>query len=51
MATMENPDFLADAKKLKLDVAPVDGEHLGALLKKIYATPKTIVDKVGDLIK
>ena len=51
MATMKDPDFLADAKKLKLDVAPEDGEHLAALVKKIYATPKPIVDKIAELIK
>ena len=30
---------------------PVDGEQLAALVKKIYATPKPIVDKIGELIK
>jgi tripartite-type tricarboxylate transporter receptor subunit TctC len=51
MATMKDADFLADAKKQTLDVAPEDGEHLAALVKKIYATPKPIVDKIGELIK
>jgi tripartite-type tricarboxylate transporter receptor subunit TctC len=50
-ATMKDPDFLADAKKQKLDVDPEDGEHLAALIKKIYATPKPIVEKIAELIK
>lgn len=50
-ATMKDPAFLADAKKQKLEVEPEDGERLEALVKKIYATPKPIVDKVGELIK
>jgi tripartite-type tricarboxylate transporter receptor subunit TctC len=50
-ATMKDPAFIADAKKQKLDVEAEDGEHLEALVKKIYATPKPIVQKVGDLIK
>lgn len=50
-ATMKDPAFIADAKKQKLDVEPEDGAHLEALVKKIYATPKPIVDKVGELIK
>jgi tripartite-type tricarboxylate transporter receptor subunit TctC len=50
-ATMKDPDFVADAKKQKLDVDPETGEHLAALVKKIYATPKPIVDKIGELIK
>jgi hypothetical protein len=50
-ATMKDADFLADAEKQKLDVAPEDGEHLAALVKRIYATPKAIVDKIAELIK
>ena len=50
-ATMSDPDFLADAKRQKLDVEPADGAHLAALIGKIYATPRAIVDKVTDLIK
>jgi hypothetical protein len=51
MATMKDPAFLADAQKQKLDVAPEDGEQLAAYIKKIYATPKPIVDKIAELIK
>jgi hypothetical protein len=51
MATMKDANFLADAKKQKLDVAPTDGEHFAALFKKIYATPKPIVDRIAELIK
>jgi tripartite-type tricarboxylate transporter receptor subunit TctC len=50
-ATMKDPEFLADAKKSKLDVEAEDGEHLAALIAKIYATPKPIVERVGRLIK
>jgi tripartite-type tricarboxylate transporter receptor subunit TctC len=49
--TMKDPDFKAEAAKQKLDVDPEDGEHLASLIKKIYATPKPIVDKVGALIQ
>ena len=51
MATMKDPEFIADAKKQKLDVEPEDGAHLAALINKIYATPKPIVDKIAELIK
>ena len=50
-ATMKDADFIADVKKQKLDLEPEDGEHLAALIKKIYATPKPIVVKIGELIK
>jgi hypothetical protein len=50
-ATMKDAEFLDDAKRNMLDVEPEDGEHLAALIKKVYATPKPIVEKIGELIK
>ena len=50
-ATMTDPEFLADAGKQKLDVTPEDGEHVAAIVRRIYSTPKPIVDKIGELIK
>jgi tripartite-type tricarboxylate transporter receptor subunit TctC len=50
-ATMKDPDFRTDAKKQMLDVEPEDGAHLEALIRKIYATPKPVVDKISELIK
>jgi tripartite-type tricarboxylate transporter receptor subunit TctC len=50
-ATMKDPEFLADAQRSKLELDPEDGEHLQALVEKIYATPKPIVDRIGSLIK
>ena len=50
-ATMTDPAFIAETQKSKLDLEPEDGEHLAALIAKIYATPKPIVDKVTSLIK
>lgn len=50
-ATMKDPEFLAEAKKLKLDVHPEDGAKLEALIRRIYATPKNVVDQVSALIK
>src|SRR5262245_1311781 len=51
MATITDPEFLADAERQKLDVQPENGEYLAALIKKIYATPRSIVDRVIELIK
>jgi hypothetical protein len=50
-ATMKDADFIADAKRSKLELEPEDGEHLAALIEKIYATPKSIIERVGELIK
>jgi tripartite-type tricarboxylate transporter receptor subunit TctC len=50
-ATMTDPDFLAEAKLRKLTLDPEDGEHLEALIKKTYATPKPIIDRIAKLIQ
>jgi len=50
-ATMKDAEFLAEAKKSKLDVEPEDGAYLLALIQKIYATPKPLVEQIGQLIK
>src|SRR6195256_1735708 len=49
--TMTDPAFVAEAQKSKLDREPENGEHLAALIAKIYATPKPIVDRITSLIK
>ncbi len=49
--TMQDPDFIADAKRQKLDVEPKDGPHLEQLIRDIYATPRPIIDKIGKLIQ
>jgi len=50
-ATMTDPDFIAEAKKSKLELDPETGEHLAALIAKIYATPRPIIDRITALIK
>ena len=50
-ATMKDPEFLADAKKSKLDLEPENGAYLEALIRQIYATPKPLVEKIGGLLK
>jgi tripartite-type tricarboxylate transporter receptor subunit TctC len=48
--TMKDPDYLADAQKLKIDVNPVSGPELDALLAELYATPKDVLKKAGEAI-
>jgi tripartite-type tricarboxylate transporter receptor subunit TctC len=50
-ATMTDPEFLAEARLRKLIVDPEDGEHLEALIRKTYATPKPIIDRIAKLIQ
>jgi tripartite-type tricarboxylate transporter receptor subunit TctC len=50
-ATMKDPEFIADVKRQKLDLDPIDGEKLGALIDRVYATPKAVVERVSALMK
>jgi tripartite-type tricarboxylate transporter receptor subunit TctC len=50
-ATMQDPEFVAEAKQRKLTLAPENGEYMEKLINRIYATPKPIVERVGELIK
>jgi tripartite-type tricarboxylate transporter receptor subunit TctC len=44
-ATMTDPDFLADARKLSLDVRPVTGTAIEKILADVYTTPKDVLAK------
>jgi tripartite-type tricarboxylate transporter receptor subunit TctC len=41
--TVKDPEFLADARKQKVELHPMSGEAVQALVKRIYATPKSVV--------
>ena len=41
--SFKDPDFLAEAKKRKMDVNPVSGADIEKLVAEIYATPPEIV--------
>ena len=45
MATMTDPELVAEAKRINLDIAPIPGEELQTLIAKLYATPQEVVDK------
>jgi tripartite-type tricarboxylate transporter receptor subunit TctC len=45
MDMFRDPAFLADARKLNLDVDASSGETVQALVKKVFATPADIVEK------
>ncbi len=43
MATMKDPAFLADAKKQRLEVAPISGDEVKKLVAEIYNAPKELI--------
>ena len=42
-ATVRDPAFLAEAKRLQLDVRPVSGADVDAMIAELYTTPKDVV--------
>lgn len=50
-ATMKDAEFMADVEKAKLQLKPETGEALAALVDRIYATPKDVIERVTQLIK
>jgi len=42
-ATMRDPDFIADARKLRMPVSPKSGADALRTVEVIYATPEEIV--------
>lgn len=45
-ATMKDPGFIADAKKLSLDLSPMTGEELQELIGQLAQTPPAVVARV-----
>jgi len=44
--TMRDPAFLAEAAKLQLEIEPVTGEEVAALVAQVSATPTDVVERV-----
>ncbi len=49
-ATFRDPDFLADAKKMLLDVDPTTGEETQKIIAKLYQTPPDVVERAKRLL-
>ncbi len=50
-ATMQDAEFLADAKQQNAHVDPVGGEAINALLDRVYSAPPEMVARIRQLIK
>jgi tripartite-type tricarboxylate transporter receptor subunit TctC len=49
--TMKDPEFLAEAEKRNLEVAPVTGNEMKGMLAELYKTPKDILEKAAAAMK
>jgi tripartite-type tricarboxylate transporter receptor subunit TctC len=50
MATMRDETLLAEAEKMKLDINPIAGEDLQALVAKLFALPPPIVKRARQAL-
>lgn len=49
-ATMKDPAFVADVKKRNLEVDAITGQEMERLIRKVYATPLPIVERVRGIL-
>jgi tripartite-type tricarboxylate transporter receptor subunit TctC len=48
---MQNPELLAEAKKARMDVEPVTGEQLQALVKRVLVQPPAVMTRVKKILE
>jgi tripartite-type tricarboxylate transporter receptor subunit TctC len=48
--TMRDSDFLVDAKKLEIDVEPMNAADTKAMVERLFATPPAVVTRIEDAL-
>src|SRR3990170_2501184 len=51
MDTMKDPEFLAEAKKAKLDIEPLSGDELERIVSRIFKLEPELVEKLKEILK
>jgi tripartite-type tricarboxylate transporter receptor subunit TctC len=49
--TTRNPEFLAEARAIELEVDPVSGDRAQELVNSAYTAPKNVVDRARNLME
>jgi tripartite-type tricarboxylate transporter receptor subunit TctC len=49
-ATMKDPELLADAEKMRLEINPVSGTDVQAMIEKLYRTPEPLARRTRDIL-
>jgi len=47
----EDPKFLADAKSLKVEINPLSGEEIDAVVKTVFSTPPEQKKRLAEILK
>jgi hypothetical protein len=51
MATMKDPEFLADAAKARLDINPLDGAELEKNVKEVFNLDAKLIPRAKEILK
>ena len=49
-ATMKDPQYLEEARRIGLDVNPLSGEGITKLIQQVQSTPQPVVDRLRELL-
>jgi tripartite-type tricarboxylate transporter receptor subunit TctC len=50
MATQRDPAYLAEAQRLQVDISPLSGDDIQALLQRLAATPPALIDRYKNIL-
>lgn len=50
MATMKDPEFLAEAERLDLEITPVSGPAVRDLVMEAYDSPPAVVERIKEIL-
>ena len=51
LKTLKDPEFVAEAEKLQLEIEPLNAAEIEHLLATAYATPRPIVQQAAELLE
>ena len=49
-ATMKDPQFMEDARRLRIDISPLPGAKVQEVVRNLYASPKDVVMRARQVI-
>src|SRR5215510_7988668 len=48
---LRDPEFLADAQKLRIDITPQAGEDIQQVVERLYSAPRAVVDRLRQIVE
>jgi hypothetical protein len=50
-AVLRDPDFLAEARLLRIDVTPQAGEEIQRIVEALHAAPRQVVERLKQIVE